>query len=321
MDTRRFADLAAQNFNRIPVFRDVFADLDTPLSAYLKLARGPYSYLFESVHGGEKWGRYSIIGLPARTLIKVFGHYVRVYCDGEVIEQHPETDPLAFVETFEKRYRVAPVEGLPVFSGGLVGYFGYDTVRYVEKRLAKTCPPDALGTPDILLMLSEDVLVFDNLAGTLKLITHADPSQPDALAAAEARLDVLEQRLRASAPLLPPLLPHAGELQESAFESHFGEDKYYAAVERIKEYILAGDVMQVVPSQRLSVPFDAEPLNLYRALRHLNPSPYMYFLDLGDFQIVGSSPEILARSENGEITVRPIAGTRRRGHSEAEDKV
>ena len=320
MDTRRFADLAAQNFNRIPVFRDVFADLDTPLSAYLKLARGPYSYLFESVHGGEKWGRYSIIGLPARTLIKVFGHYVRVYCDGEVIEQHPETDPLAFVETFEKRYRVAPVEGLPVFSGGLVGYFGYDTVRYVEKRLAKTCPPDALGTPDILLMLSEDVLVFDNLAGTLKLITHADPSQPDALATAEARLDVLEQRLRASAPLLPPLLPHAGELQESAFESHFGEDKYYAAVERIKEYILAGDVMQVVPSQRLSVPFDAEPLNLYRALRHLNPSPYMYFLDLGDFQIVGSSPEILARSENGEITVRPIAGTRRRGHSEAEDK-
>src|SRR5690606_37967709 len=156
---------------------------------------------------------------------------------------------------------------------------------------------------------------------TLKLITHADPSQPDALATAEARLDVLEQRLRASAPLLPPLLPHAGELQESAFESHFGEDKYYAAVERIKEYILAGDVMQVVPSQRLSVPFDAEPLNLYRALRNLNPSPYMYFLDLGDFQIVGSSPEILARSENGEITVRPIAGTRRRGHSEAEDKV
>lgn len=320
MDSRRFADLAAQNFNRIPVFRDVFADLDTPLSAYLKLARGPYSYLFESVHGGEKWGRYSIIGLPAQTVLKVFGSYVHLYRNGDIVEQSIESDPLAFVEAFQQRYRVAPVDGLPVFSGGLVGYFGYDTVRYVEKRLAATCPPDALGTPDILLMVSEDVLVFDNLAGTLKLITHADPSQPDALVSAEARLDVLEQRLRASAPPLPALLPQPGDLHESAFESHFGEEQYYAAVERVKEYILAGDVMQVVPSQRLSVPFAAEPLNLYRALRHLNPSPYMYFLDLDDFQIVGSSPEILARSENNEITVRPIAGTRRRGHTAAEDK-
>jgi anthranilate synthase component 1 len=320
MDSRRFAELAAQDFNRIPVFRDVFADLDTPLSAYLKLARGPYSYLFESVHGGEKWGRYSIIGLPARSYLKVFGHYVRLYRDGEAIEQHAETDPLAFVEAFQQRYRVAPIDGLPVFSGGLVGYFGYDTVRYVEKRLAATCPPDALGTPDILLMVSEDLLVFDNLAGTLKLITHADPSETDALVAAEARLDVLEQRLRASAPPLATLLPQPGELHESEFESQFGEERFCAGVERIKEYTLAGDVMQVVPSQRLSIPFAAEPLNLYRALRHLNPSPYMYFLDLDDFQIVGSSPEILARSEGGEITVRPLAGTRRRGHSEAEDK-
>lgn len=320
MDSRRFAELAAQNFNRIPVFRDVFADLDTPLSAYLKLARGAYSYLFESVHGGEKWGRYSIIGLPARTLLKVTGHHILVYRDGQVIEQHNKRDPLAFVEEFQQRYRVAPVDGLPVFSGGLVGYFGYDTVRYVEKRLAATCPPDALGTPDILLMVSEDVLVFDNLAGTLKLITHADPSQSEALVAAEARLDVLEQRLRTPTPSLPPLLPHPGELQESVFESSFGEQEYCAAVDRIKEYTLSGDVMQVVPSQRLSIAFEAEPLNLYRALRHLNPSPYMYFLDLDDFEIVGSSPEILARSEAGEITVRPLAGTRRRGHTEAEDK-
>ncbi|HEY3700545.1 MAG TPA: chorismate-binding protein, partial [Spongiibacteraceae bacterium] len=182
------------------------------------------------------------------------------------------------------------------------------------------CPPDALGTPDILLMVSEDVLVFDNLGGTLKLITHADPAQINALAQAEQRLDQLEQRLRASTPQLPSLLPQPGQLQESEFESHFGEQNYYAAVERIKEYTLAGDVMQVVPSQRLSIPFHAEPLNFYRALRHLNPSPYLYFLDLDNFQIVGSSPEILARSENGEITVRPIAGTRRRGHTEAEDK-
>jgi len=320
MDSRRFAELAAQNFNRIPVYRDVFADLDTPLSAYLKLARGPYSYLFESVQGGEKWGRYSIIGLPAATVLKVCDRDIKIYRNGEVVEQCEAADPLAFVEAFQQRFRVAPVEGLPAFSGGLVGYFGYDTVRYVEKRLAKSCPPDALGTPDILLMLSEDVLVFDNLGGTLKLITHADPAQSDALAQAEKRLDHLELRLRAAPPALPPLAPQPGELPESAFQSHFGEEKYFAAVERIKEYTLAGDVMQVVPSQRLSIPFNAEPLNFYRALRHLNPSPYLYFLDLDDFQIAGSSPEILARSENGEITVRPIAGTRRRGHTEAEDK-
>ncbi len=320
MNSQCFAELTAQNFNRIPVHRDVFADLDTPLSAYLKLARGPYSYLFESVHGGEKWGRYSIIGLPARTVLKIFGHDAQLYRDGELIEQHTVDDPLAFVEEFQHRYRVAQIEGLPVFSGGLVGYFGYDTVRYVEHRLAASCPPDLLGTPDILLMVSEDVLVFDNLAGVLKLITHADPSTADALANAERRLDELAARLPGASPELPALLPRAGQLREDAFKSHFGQQNYYAAVERIKEYTLAGDVMQVVPSQRLSIPFTAAPLNLYRALRHLNPSPYMYFLDLDDFQIVGSSPEILARVEAGEITVRPLAGTRHRGHTEAEDK-
>lgn len=321
MDSSRFAELSAQGFNRIPVHRDVFADLDTPVSAYLKLASGPYSYLFESVHGGEKWGRFSIIGLPAREVLKVSGHQVRLYRDGVLIEEHLGVeDPLAFVEAFKQRYRVAPVDGLPVFSGGLVGYFGYDTVRYVEKRLAHSCPPDMLGTPDILLMVSEDVLVFDNLAGTLKLITHAHPAEPDALAKAELHLDTLAALLPGATPHLPPLLPEPGQIEESAFESHFGQEKFCAAVDRIKDYTLAGDVMQVVPSQRLSIPFESSPFNLYRALRHLNPSPYMYFLDLEDFHIVGSSPEILARSEGGEITVRPLAGTRPRGQTAAEDK-
>ncbi len=321
MDTARFAELSAQGFNRIPVCREVFADLDTPLSAYLKLARGPYSYLFESVHGGEKWGRYSIIGLPAREVLKVFGHDVRLYRDGVLIEEHLNVaDPLQFVEQFQARFRVAEVDGLPAFNGGLVGYFGYDTIRYVEKRLAHSCPPDMLGTPDILLMVSEDVLVFDNLAGTLKLITHANPAEPDALAHAELHLDNLAALLPGPTPALPPLRPEPGTLPESAFESHFGESNYFAAVDRIKAYTLAGDVMQVVPSQRLSIPFTEAPVNFYRALRHLNPSPYLYFLDLGEFQIAGSSPEILARCEQGEITVRPLAGTRHRGHTEAEDK-
>jgi len=320
MNSNQFNELAQQGYNSIPVHREVLADFETPLSSYLKLAKGPYSYLFESVQGGEKWGRYSMIGLPSRVILKVFGHKVQILREGKIIEETEADDPLAYVELFQQRYRVAPVQGLPVFTGGLVGYFGYDTVRYVEKKLAATCPPDALGTPDILLMVSEDVLVFDNLSGVLTLITHAYPAEKNALSKAEKHLDALVERLSESTPSLPPLTPKIGELAESEFQSHFGEQNYYAAVDKIKEYTLAGDVMQVVPSQRLSIAFDAEPLNLYRALRHLNPSPYLYFLNLEDFHIVGSSPEILARVENGEVTVRPIAGTRRRGHTAVEDE-
>lgn len=320
MNPNIFNELAQQGYNRIPVCREVLADLETPLSSYLKLAKGAYSYLFESVQGGEKWGRYSMIGLPARVILKVVGHQVTLIKDGKIIEEQGVDDPLAYVESFQQRYRVAPLEGLPIFSGGLVGYFGYDTVRYVEKKLAATCPPDMLGTPDILLMVSEEVVVFDNLRGVLTLISHADPATPHALEEANKRLDGLVIQLSKATPLLPALTTEAGDLPESDFQSHFGEEKYYAAVEHIKEYTLAGDVMQVVPSQRLSIAFDAEPLNLYRALRHLNPSPYLYYLNLEDFHIVGSSPEILARVEKGEVTVRPIAGTRRRGRTQEEDK-
>lgn len=326
MTAQQFAALAAQNYNRIPVCREVLADTDTPLSAYIKLASGPYSYLLESVQGGEKWGRYSIIGLPCRTLLRVSGYQVDVVCDGEVIESQQVVDPLAFVEEFQARYRLPVLEGLPVFHGGLVGYFGYDTVRYVEPRLAAGTPPDELGTPDILLMLSEEIVVFDNLAGTVQLIVTADPSTADAFAQAQRRLDELVARLRQPTPELAAIDLLAAEqsraqeiIAESEFRSHFTQQQYFAAVESIKEYVLAGDVMQVVPSQRLSLPFTESPLDLYRALRNLNPSPYMYFLDLDDFHIVGSSPEILARLEEGTVTVRPLAGTRRRGRTEEED--
>jgi len=320
MNPNIFNELAQQGYNRIPVYREVLADLETPLSSYLKLAKGAYSYLFESVQGGERWGRYSMIGLPARVILKIFGHRAILIKDGKIIEERDVDDPLAYVESLQQRYRVAPLDGLPIFSGGLVGYFGYDTIRYVEKKLAATCPPDMLGTPDILLMVSEDVVVFDNLRGVLTLISHADPATPNALEEANKRLDELAAQLSKATPLLPALATAVGDLPESDFQSHFGEEKYYAAVERIKEYTLAGDVMQVVPSQRLSIAFEAEPLNLYRALRHLNPSPYLYYLNLEDFHIVGSSPEILARVEKGEVTVRPIAGTRRRGRTPEEDK-
>ena len=322
MKQQDFAALAAQGYNRIPVSREVLADLETPISAYRKLAEGAYSYFFESVQGGEKWGRYSIIGLPCSTLLKVFGHKAEVYVDGVLAESEEVADPLAFAEAFQGRYNTAPRDDLPVFHGGLVGYFGYDTVRYVEPRLAPGVPEDELGTPDILLMVSEEVLVFDNLAGTIRLVVNADPAEEDALARANERLDALVERLRQPMPPLPEVHLDAADsaaLEEQA-ESHFTQPMYENAVNAVKEYVLAGDVMQVVPSQRMSLPFDAPPLNLYRALRNLNPSPYMYFLDLEDFHIVGSSPEILARLEKGLVTVRPIAGTRRRGHTEEEDQ-
>ena len=321
MTPELFASLAAEGYNRIPVTREVLADLDTPLSTYLKLANGNYSYLLESVHGGEKWGRYSIIGLPCQQVLKISGHTATLEAGNEILESHEVEDPLAFVESFQARFRVPELEGLPRFNGGLVGYFGYDTVRFIEPRLAQSCPPDPLGTPDILLMVSDQLVVFDNLSGKLILIYHADPSVEDAYQLAQSVLDLLVHRLRHAPPLQTDKDPFSRPkpVNESDFISGFSEEKFKSAVSKVKEYVLAGDIMQAVISQRMSIPFEASPLDLYRALRCLNPSPYMYFLNLDAFHIVGSSPEILARVEHGEVTVRPIAGTRKRGHSEAED--
>ena len=324
MTPEQFSELAAQGYNRIPVMRKVLADLDTPLSSYLKLAKGPYSYLFESVQGGEKWGRYSILGLPCQTVLKVFGHRVLIEVSGKIVEEHHSDDPLRFVEQFQGRYRAPDLEGLPRFHGGLVGYFAYDCVRYVEPTLeqAEQQQPldDVIGTPDILLMVSDEVLVFDNLAGTLNWVIMVNPKVDNAYPLAQQRLDTLAQQLKGAAPALPAINLWADDRAETLFQSHVGVAAFSEAVEKIKDYVLAGDTMQVVLSQRLSMDYDAEAINLYRALRSLNPSPYMYFVDLGDHHVVGSSPEILARLENSEVTVRPIAGTRRRGRSDAEDR-
>tara|TARA_R110001592_G_scaffold316495_2_gene593004 strand:+ start:3225 stop:4712 length:1488 start_codon:yes stop_codon:yes gene_type:complete len=321
MTPELFSSLASQGYNRIPVTREVLADLDTPLSSYLKLADGKYSYLLESVHGGEKWGRYSIIGLPCQQVLKISGKHAQLELDNEVIEEHDLNDPLAFVEEFQARFKVPELEGLPRFNGGLVGYFAYDTVRYIEPKLAESCPPDPLKTPDILLMVSDQLVVFDNLSGKLMLIYHADPSVEDAYQLAQSVLDLLVHQLRNTASITPSKtnIKQSTKIEETDFISGFSEAKFKAAVDTVKEYVLSGDVMQTVISQRMSIPFEANPLDLYRALRCLNPSPYMYFLNLDDFHIVGSSPEILARVEHGEVTVRPIAGTRKRGLTEAED--
>ena len=320
MSPRNLDDYARQGYSRVPIVREVLADLDTPLSAYRKLAAGPYSYLFESVQGGERWGRYSIIGLPAREVVRITGPRITVSdADGAVVEELDSDDPIAWIEDYRLQYRAPDVPGLPRFNGGLVGYFGYDSVRYFEPRLGPARGEDVLRVPDILLMRSEEVVVFDNLRGSLFLIVHVSPDAADAVAGAEARLDELEHRLRAPLPE-PEHQVYGAPVDENDFVSEFPREQHAAAVEKIREYILAGDVMQVVPAQRMSCDFPAPAIDLYRALRYLNPSPYMFYLDLEDFHIAGSSPEILTRVEDDQVTVRPIAGTRKRGATPQRDK-
>ena len=319
MTPEQFSKLAKQNYSHIPLVKEVLADLDTPLSTYLKLANGPYSYLFESVQGGEKWGRYSIIGLPCETLIKVFAKTVQIEKNNKIIEQLEVDDPLAWIENYQQQFNVAEVAGLPRFSGGLVGYFGYDTIKYIEPKLANFDKQDDLKTPDILLMLSEEVVVFDNLSGTLYLIVQVRADQDNAYKNGQKRLQQLEQLLHQSVPQYQ-LAAKSIKVNEEDFVSGLTEQGYKDIVKKAREYIIDGDVMQVVLSQRLTIPFQAPPLDLYRSLRMLNPSPYMYYMDLGDHHVVGSSPEILVRLEDDQVTVRPIAGTRPRGADEVEDQ-
>ncbi|UZD54697.1 anthranilate synthase component I [Caldimonas aquatica] len=317
-----FQSLSQQGYNRIPLISEAFADLETPLSLYLKLAyatgRSRYSFLLESVVGGERFGRYSFIGLPARTFLRTTGWKTEVVTDDRVVETH-EGNPLDFLAEYQSRFKVALRPGLPRFCGGLAGYFGYDTVRYIEPKLAQTVKPDGIGTPDILLLHTEELAVIDNLSGRLYLIVYADPREPEAYFRAKRRLAELADQLRYSvtAPAVKRGVSHA-------VEREFAKDDYLRAVERAKEYIAAGDMMQVQIGQRLKKRYTGSPLSLYRALRSLNPSPYMYFYDMGDFQIVGASPEILVRHEHvpeGEkVIIRPIAGTRPRGATPEQDK-
>ncbi|GAA5070406.1 anthranilate synthase component I [Lysobacter panacisoli] len=318
MSPEQFQSQAADGHTLVPVVREVPSDLDTPLSVYLKLADGPHTYLFESVEGGERFGRYSIIGLPARRVYAFAGHTLFVTEDGELVESRLVEDPFAEVERLRTAHSVPQIPGLPGFTGGLVGWFGFECIQYIEPRLAGGDKPDELGTPDILLMQSDELAVFDNLKGRLYLIVHADPSEPRALARANRRLDELVHRLRQGGPGYPETL-EGRVLDEADFVSGFTREGFIDAVEKSKEYIRAGDIFQVVLSQRLSVPFKARPVDVYRALRALNPSPYMYYLDVGGTQVVGSSPEILVRLQDGIVTVRPIAGTRPRGETPEQD--
>src|SRR5687768_2016079 len=314
MTEAEFDRLAAAGYNRAPVVLETFADLDTPLSVYLKLANRPHSYLLESVVGGERFGRYSFIGLPARARIEVRGDTCTEVSDERPVAEKKIADPLAYVNEVLGRFKVAQDVKLPRFCGGLVGYFGYETVRYIERRLATAPKKDEIGAPDILLLVSEEIAIVDNLSGKLTLVVYAEPGKAGAFRAAQGRLKELLAKLRE-----PVAIPADTPGRSEPAVSGFGEAAYHRAVERAKRYIFDGDIMQVVPSQRMSKPFRASPLALYRALRTINPSPYMYYFDFGGFHVVGASPEILARLEGDTVTVRPIAGTRRRGATPAED--
>lgn len=314
MTESEFNRLAAAGYNRIPVTLETFADLDTPLSIYLKLAGGPYSYLLESVQGGERFGRYSFIGLSSSTRIAVYGSMIMLLTGNRVAERRDHTNPMSFISEFMARFKVPDLKGLPRFCGGLVGVFGYDTVRAIEPKLAEVSKPDPLGTPDIMLTLSEEIAIVDNLSGKLTLVVFAEPGFPGAWKQAQSRLKELLAKLRE-----PVRIPEDKAVDSAPAGSEFGEEEFKAAVRKAKQYIVDGDVMQVVLSQRMSKPFGAHPLALYRSLRSLNPSPYMFYFDFEDFHVVGASPEILVRLEDGTVTVRPIAGTRKRGATPDED--
>ena len=317
MQFSQFNALVEEGYNHIPLSREVVVDTDTPLALYLKLANTPFTYFLESVQGGEKWGRYSFIGLAAETIIKVNEYEIFVEKNGYLQEKFVVQDPLAWIEDFQEQFKVPQLDSLPDFNGGLVGYFGYEIIRYIEPKLKNIEKKDELNVPDILLMVSNDLLVVDNLTSKVHIITHVSP-EDESFDDGIAKLDLIESNIKKS-------FEHddtqSEKIKSQDFISSFGKNNFVHAVEKVQKYITAGDVMQVVPSQRLSCKFNSNPVELYRQLRILNPSPYMYYLNLDDFAIVGSSPEILTRVDNNNVaTIRPIAGTRSRGKTEEEDK-
>jgi anthranilate synthase component 1 len=314
MTEAEFQSLAAAGYNLIPVVKTLLADLDTPLSVFVKLANQPYSFLLESVQGGERFGRYSFVGLPASRRIRVNRHEIAVETDGQPSEIFQSPDPLGFVAEYIQQFKAAPLTQLPRFCGGLAGYFGHDIVRYIEPRLAQGWKADDVGTPDILLLLTTELVVFDNLTGQLHLIVYAQGNNPAGYDQACARLDELTQALAK-----PAQLPAYPAISAPPLESDIPQSAHEEMVKRALHYIKDGDIMQVVLSRRMKRPFAAPPLSLYRALRRLNPSPYMFYYHMDDFHVVGASPEILVRLEEGKVTLRPIAGTRPRGKTPEED--
>jgi anthranilate synthase component 1 len=319
VDFNEFKELSRQG-NLIPLYRETLGDIETPVSAFLKLKKTP-SFLLESVTGGEKWARYSFIGIEPSMVIKCKGKKTEVISKNSEVKIQTGEDPLNVIKNTLSGFKPVTTRELPRFSGGLVGYLGYDVVKFFER--VPDSPKPEIDMPDIFLMFADTVVIFDNLKQTIKVVhnTYTEGKDiKDAYEEAEARIDKIIAELRQgtypSTPIAHGLSPTT---TTQDFSSNFTKRGFLNAVEKAKEYVMSGDVVQVVLSQRFERQINSHPFDIYRALRLINPSPYMYYLDTGDEQIVGSSPEILVRLEDSKITLRPIAGTRRRGETEEED--
>jgi len=340
---REFEAIASEGYNLIPVAHEIAADLETPVSAFLKTARGDYSFLLESVRGGEKWGRYTFLGSEPSMVLRARGNRLDIIRPGSPGDGGASIESRRVDNSFEalrdqlKRFRAPELAELPRFFGGAVGFLAYDIVRLFEPRIPHSVHDD-LGVPELYLMFTDTVLVFDNVRQTLKIIANMPLDEFDSSAAAygaaQEKIERAIDRLRGVAltPCLegsapnqrhplpgPPPCQKMGEEGEIKVTSNMTREDYWSMVAAAKDYIAAGDIIQVVPSQRFEAPLTAHPFNLYRSLRTINPSPYMFYLRLGDFTLVGASPETMVRVEGREITLRPIAGTRRRGTNELED--
>lgn len=317
---QQFEEYLHQGYNRIPMYRCISADLDTPLSAWLKLANGKNTFLLESVVGGSRWGRYSIIGLSADTTYTARDNHITKYVLGEIEESYSCDNVLDELRNIKNEYKVPKIKELPAFNGGLVGYLGYEIIEHIEDKLKGKTPIDQLHIPDVNLMVAEEIAVFDNLAGKVWIIIHAGGDDEMAFAKGQKRLDELSHRLRSGSVGYPNDHNVAANTDEAKIDMSFTQEQFESAVLECKELIRSGDIMQVVLSQRMSMPFTARPMDVYRALRASNPSPYMYFMDFADYQVVGSSPEVLVRKMDDTVTLRPIAGTRPRGQTTEQDK-
>ena len=316
---KEFEDYKNNNFSILPMARDVISPGDNPLSLFSKIADKKNNFLFESVEGGDKWAQYSIIGFGCLDTIKAYGNVIETSIDG-MNERFVSDHPLEEIEKITSKDQSPSIDNLPRFYGGYVGFFAYESAQYAEKKISSLPAKESKFSdhlPDILLVKAEQLIIFDNLKNSIRIIFNAN-LKAMSYSFAQSRLDEIENIILNSS------VDHFEKFNEitntSEFDSNFSKEEYLQAVKKVKCYIEEGDVMQVVLAQDFSANFDKDPFKLYKAIRKLNPSPYMYFLNLEEYQIVGASPEILVRLENEEVTLRPIAGTRKRGNSPEEDK-
>ena len=321
MTEQDFIKHIEQGYNLIPLKSTLINDGLDPIDVYQKLSNMPKSYLLESLEGKKDWSRYTIIGLPSEEYIELKDNKIKYFISNKLVEDIETNNPIDWIEEFQNKFNVPNDLDLPKFQGGLVGYFGFDTVKYFEPAIKATIQKDEMDTPDICLIVSKEFLIFDKINNKIHIVIYTN-NNLNSFKESQDKIKKLEIFLRDEIIPEDNIRKQANDkINNLDIHYHFNKNDFISSVDKIKQFIINGDVMQVVLSQRMSMDFVGEPINFYRELRELNPSPYMYYLNMGDYQIVGSSPEILVRLEDDLITVRPIAGTRPRGKNENEDNI